>query len=388
MNTLLKNSLLTALIATLLFLSHPAFAIDSTTTSYRAYSTAATYLWLDDNSTGNDDWYIMNNHSAYPNDLIIQSFDGANYRKPFVIEDQTNDHLLYLDSLERIGINTNVPAEELDIRSTGPAIRLHDTSTGAGYVDLYMNTHEFAIEGETGLDIVEIDTRAPAHSFFLNEFGNIGFGTTFPQRPIDVRGDGDDFAAQIYVNNQNTATPGEARKLFQIVNSDGPAKFSMFAGWGDEWAFNARTDVFRISKQGTGLVEMELNQNGNLSITGTLSQGSSRTIKHDIVAVDTKKVLDQVLAMPVAEWTYNHDKDDVRHMGPMAEDFHQAFGLGDSDKKLTTVDTSGVALAAIQGLSKVVEEKDREIEALRTEMGKLRAMVQALAAKDKVASIQ
>jgi hypothetical protein len=37
-----------------------------------------------------------------------------------------------------------------------------------------------------------------------------------------------------------------------------------------------------------------------------------------------------------------------RHIGPMAQDFYSAFGL--DDKRITTIDEGGVALAAIQGL--------------------------------------
>jgi len=45
----------------------------------------------------------------------------------------------------------------------------------------------------------------------------------------------------------------------------------------------------------------------------------------------------------------------------MARDFHAAFGLGESEKRINTVDADGVALAAIQGLNQKLEEKDREI---------------------------
>ena len=37
-------------------------------------------------------------------------------------------------------------------------------------------------------------------------------------------------------------------------------------------------------------------------------------------------------------------------MGPMAQDFYAAFGLGEDDTHISTVDADGVALAAIQGL--------------------------------------
>jgi hypothetical protein len=39
----------------------------------------------------------------------------------------------------------------------------------------------------------------------------------------------------------------------------------------------------------------------------------------------------------------------VRHMGPMGQDFHRAFGLGESSRYIATVDADGV-LAAIKGV--------------------------------------
>jgi hypothetical protein len=45
----------------------------------------------------------------------------------------------------------------------------------------------------------------------------------------------------------------------------------------------------------------------------------------------------------------------------MAQDFAQAFGLGEDDRHITTVDADGVALAAIQGLNQKVEDKEARI---------------------------
>ena len=69
-------------------------------------------------------------------------------------------------------------------------------------------------------------------------------------------------------------------------------------------------------------------------------------------------------------------------MGPMAQDFHAAFGLGVSDKLIDTIDPDGVALAAIQGLNEKLEKrldtKDAEISELRTELSALKEQVAAL----------
>ena len=62
----------------------------------------------------------------------------------------------------------------------------------------------------------------------------------------------------------------------------------------------------------------------------------------------------------------------------MAQDFHDAFGLGDSDTQIVTVDADGVALAAIQGLNAKLEARDKVIEAQGREAAELRRAVGVL----------
>jgi hypothetical protein len=64
----------------------------------------------------------------------------------------------------------------------------------------------------------------------------------------------------------------------------------------------------------------------------------------------------------------------------MAQDFHAAFGLGETPKGISTVDADGVALAAIQGLNAKVEEQQREIAELRRSLLDLRSMMEVKAA--------
>jgi hypothetical protein len=115
---------------------------------------------------------------------------------------------------------------------------------------------------------------------------------------------------------------------------------------------------------GTGGTQlMRLGNSGNLVIAGTLSQGSDRAIKQDFAAVNPQEILEKVVALPVRSWAYTSDAS-RRHLGPVAQDFHAAFGLnGDDDKHIATVDADGVALAAIQGLNQKLEARSRELEA-------------------------
>jgi hypothetical protein len=59
-------------------------------------------------------------------------------------------------------------------------------------------------------------------------------------------------------------------------------------------------------------------------------------------------------------------------MGPIAQDFYAAFGLGHSDRSYDAIDAHGVALAAIQALDKRLEEQAARIDRLERENRALR----------------
>lgn len=112
---------------------------------------------------------------------------------------------------------------------------------------------------------------------------------------------------------------------------------------------------------------------------GDWSSLSDRNSKDDIEALDTAAVLDALLQMPVYRWRWKGEDEGNRHIGPMAQDFHAAYGLnGDDDTHLMSVDTNGVALAAIQGLHARLE---RENAQLRAELAALAERQQQLLAR-------
>jgi hypothetical protein len=100
---------------------------------------------------------------------------------------------------------------------------------------------------------------------------------------------------------------------------------------------------------------------------GSWSSLSDRNAKDNFAPVDSIQVLDAVASLSITTWNYRSQQDSIRHIGPMAQDFHAAFGVGEDEKFITTIDADGVALAAIQGLHQIVQEKDCEIQELREE---------------------
>lgn len=98
--------------------------------------------------------------------------------------------------------------------------------------------------------------------------------------------------------------------------------------------------------------------------SGVLFTPSDRNVKENFVPTDGKDVLAKVAALPLSTWNYKCDDKSIVHMGPMAQDFKASFGLnGENDKVITSLDISGVALVAIQGLNQVVEEQKTIITA-------------------------
>ena len=96
-----------------------------------------------------------------------------------------------------------------------------------------------------------------------------------------------------------------------------------------------------------------------LTTGGAWTNSSDVARKHLFEAVDAESVLERVAGLPIREWGYRAEDTSVRHVGPTAQDFHSAFGLGNTDKAISTVDADGVALLAIQAL----ERRTRELEA-------------------------
>lgn len=143
---------------------------------------------------------------------------------------------------------------------------------------------------------------------------------------------------------------------------------------------------------GSGGVEMMRLNSGGLRVNGTFVSASDRNQKENFARVNPREVLEKVAALPISEWSYKADPAS-RHVGPMAQDFHAAFGVGPDDKHIATVDADGVALAAIQGLNQKVEEqaaalreRDERIAKLEAELAEVKSLVrQALHAANPTA---
>ncbi|HEY5909173.1 MAG TPA: tail fiber domain-containing protein [Verrucomicrobiae bacterium] len=109
----------------------------------------------------------------------------------------------------------------------------------------------------------------------------------------------------------------------------------------------------------------------------SFNPSSDRGAKENLSRVDPSEVLEKVTALPISKWNFKGDET-TPHFGPMAQDFHAAFGLGTDDKHIATVDADGVALAAIQGLNQKMEAENAE---LKKRVAQLEQLVRNLTTK-------
>jgi hypothetical protein len=147
----------------------------------------------------------------------------------------------------------------------------------------------------------------------------------------------------------------------------------------DEFAVRATGGVrfvTAIDGSGAQLAGVRLAQG-----SGSWETLSDRNAKRSILPVDVRQVLEMLMDVPVSTWQYKGQTEAVQHMGPMAQDFYAAFDLGQDERYISSVDADGVALASIQGLYKLVQEKDTQIAVLQAENADQQAQLDALDAR-------
>jgi hypothetical protein len=139
----------------------------------------------------------------------------------------------------------------------------------------------------------------------------------------------------------------------------------------------------RLWKNGTHLIDTNAGgsppSGAHLTTGGTWTNASDRHIKENLQPVDGQQVLSALVRMPIQTWNYRAEGPSIRRMGPTSQDFYAAFGLGEDDLHIATVDADGVALAAIQGLEEQSQEQEARIQALEDENAALRQALDDLA---------
>ncbi len=186
----------------------------------------------------------------------------------------------------------------------------------------------------------------------------------------------------MYISGQNA---GAFPFYGYSTNGTAVSAYHYFDGQSDRWRLWCGSERMTINRSNgyvgfgdpTPDFPLDMTSGAHVTAGGVWTNASSRELKQDFEPIDASDILERVLNLPISEWAYISESD-VRHLGPVAEDFAAAFDLGGDNKSIGTIDADGVALAAIQGLHHIVEQKDAKITDLQTEVESLNARLERL----------
>lgn len=325
-----------------------------------------------------NDWQLTANDSASggADKFSIEDVTGA--KVPFTLRAGAPTDSLFVASNGKVGFRTSAPVLDLHMTTSDtPAWRLEQTSAGgftAQTWDVAGNEANFFVRDITGGSRLPFRIRpgAPTSSIDIGATGNVGIGTASPAQPLHLRRV--DGTTQLLVEEASSTTAARTVASF-VNNGDVKLSFGSTAAPLTTWETTAGQSGYRVSVAGAATPQMALAANGSLNITGVLTQGSSITLKENIVPVSGEMLLRAIARLPIYTWNYLTSPATEKHLGPTAEDFHHVFALGNNPKAIAPGDLAGVALGAIQALSQALTDKDRELDALRQRMGALEKLV-------------
>lgn len=139
--------------------------------------------------------------------------------------------------------------------------------------------------------------------------------------------------------------PGDfARLRFNVANFN---FWDIAVGPGDNSVMNFFTNLTNV---------MSLSPNGNVSISGSLIQGSSKKLKENITELSSKEALETLKDLNPVKFKYKADTEKTHHIGFIAEDVPELVATPDRNG-LSSMDIVGI-------LTKVVQEQQKTILAL------------------------
>jgi hypothetical protein len=285
--------------------------------------------------------------------------------------------------------NESFGFDTIRLKENNTRIKFDDTSTQPGFpaTDWQLTANDNATGGQNKFSIEDITDatvpftvtgNAPTNSLFIANNGKVGFRNSGPV--LDLHMTTNDTPA---IRFEQTNAGGFTAQTWDIGANEanwfvrdvtGGSRLPLRVRPG---APTSSVDISASGNVGIGTASPaeKLDVNGNMLVHGTISQLSSRTAKENFRALDGKLVLAKLDALPISTWNYKGAGEGDRHLGPVAEDFHAAFGLGSSDHFVAPTDVAGVALASVKALQEEVLERDHRIEALEARLEELEKLI-------------
>ena len=112
--------------------------------------------------------------------------------------------------------------------------------------------------------------------------------------------------------------------------------------------------------------------NGNgayLTKGGVWTNASDVNLKESFSFINGNEILQKIAQLNITKWKYIGT--DEYHIGQMAQDFYALFNVGNDDKRISTIDPSGIALVGIQALNEKIDLQQKMIDELTKKLAEL-----------------
>lgn len=291
------------------------------------------------------DWRLEANDSTNGGESYFRIIDADTGRGIFHVEAGAPINALRLEADGDVAIGNDNPADTLHMTDGNtPAVRLEQNGSQGFSAQTWRvagNEANFFIEDTTGGARLPFRIRpgAPTSSVHIETDGDVGLRIAAPEAALHLRRPADYTESLLLVDIPDDMDPTTEERRLELDNS------------------------------------------GNLFVGGTITQLSSRHSKENFLPVAGLDLLARLRGLELWTWNYRGAPDADRHLGPVAEDFHAAFGFGTSERSLAPADVAGVALAASQALAEQIEQRDAEIAELKARLARLEQALERLTAE-------
>ncbi len=283
------------------------------------------------------DWRIVINDSENGGANYFAIEDSDTVRQVLRLAAGAPANSIYVDANGAVGVGTATPLARLHLVSgSSPSLRLdQDASSGwpVQVWDITGSDANFSVRDVTHGNRMplRIAAGAPSGSLVISSDGKVGVGTGSP-------------TAQLQIEGVKGVTPMRVRN-------------------------------------GDDMVIFALDEAGNVTMGGALTEASDVNVKENFAPVDGADILARIAKLSITTWNYMSDDPSVRHMGPMAQDFYAAFGLGSDNTHIAPLDVNGVLLVGMQTLIAQSEQQAVQIQQLEQENAALEQRLDLLEAQ-------
>lgn len=356
-----------------------------------------TRIKFEDTSVGafpSVDWQLTANDSASGGQNKFSIDDITNSRVPFTVEAAAPTNSLYVDSTGRIGFRTATPSLDLHVvTGNTPAMRLEQNAT-SGFTaqtwDVGANEANFFVRDVTSGSrlIFRLFPGAPSNSLIVSPSGNVGIGLVSPAAPVHARKAAeantaetlaqfdvsDDATGKLVINNASTSnailhprvqgtTASQATALtFEGTITDDVGINPVISLTASKAAGGAIATRPLVSFRNNVSVVAQLNANGDLTAT-SFNPSSSRTIKNDIVELESGKAAETIRQLSPVEFTYKSDTSGEKRVGFIAEDVPEIVATGDR-ASVPIMDVLAVVTKVVKDQQQTIEDQQKKIEEL------------------------